>query len=46
MSLYVPLSLAWYDVGVGHEIVGKAVKVGPNLKHVKVGDCVGVGAQV
>lgn len=23
---------------VGHEIVGKAVKVGSNVKHVKVGD--------
>ena len=23
---------------VGHEIVGKAVKVGNNVKHVKVGD--------
>lgn len=30
---------------VGHEIVGKAVKVGKNVKHVKVGDRVGVGAQ-
>lgn len=30
---------------VGHEIVGKAVKVGSNVKHVKVGDRVGVGAQ-
>lgn len=29
---------------VGHEIVGKAVRVGNNVKHVKVGDRVGVGA--
>ncbi|KAH8668715.1 alcohol dehydrogenase [Xylariales sp. PMI_506] len=31
---------------VGHEVVGKAVKVGPNVKDVKVGDRVGVGAQI
>ena len=30
---------------VGHEIVGKAVRVGNNVKHVGVGDRVGVGAQ-
>lgn len=30
---------------VGHEIVGKAVRVGKNVKNVKVGDRVGVGAQ-
>lgn len=30
---------------VGHEIVGKAVKVGSNVKHIEVGDRVGVGAQ-
>jgi alcohol dehydrogenase (NADP+) len=30
---------------VGHEIVGKAVRVGRNVRHVKVGDRVGVGAQ-
>lgn len=23
---------------VGHEIIGKAVKVGSNVKHIKVGD--------
>ncbi|KAJ2973067.1 hypothetical protein NUW58_g9035 [Xylaria curta] len=31
---------------VGHEIVGRAVKVGSRVKDVKVGDRVGVGAQV
>lgn len=30
---------------VGHEIVGKAVRVGKNVQHVRVGDRVGVGAQ-
>lgn len=30
---------------VGHEIVGKAVRVGRNVKHISVGDRVGVGAQ-
>lgn len=30
---------------VGHEIVGKAVRVGSNVKHIQVGDRVGVGAQ-
>ncbi|KAF2088358.1 zinc-binding dehydrogenase [Saccharata proteae CBS 121410] len=34
-----------YPCVVGHEIVGKAVRVGKNVKHVKVGDRVGVGAQ-
>lgn len=34
-----------YPVVVGHEIVGKAVRVGKNVKHVKTGDRVGVGAQ-
>ncbi|KAI0099100.1 zinc-binding dehydrogenase [Nemania sp. FL0031] len=34
-----------YPCCVGHEIVGKAVRVGENVKHVKVGDRVGVGAQ-
>jgi alcohol dehydrogenase (NADP+) len=33
-------------IAVGHEIVGKAVKVGSKVKDVKVGDRVGVGAQV
>jgi alcohol dehydrogenase (NADP+) len=30
---------------VGHEIVGKAVRVGTNVHQIKVGDRVGVGAQ-
>jgi len=34
-----------YPVVVGHEIVGTAIKVGANVKHVKIGDIVGVGAQ-
>ncbi|RKK84928.1 hypothetical protein BFJ71_g14325 [Fusarium oxysporum] len=34
-----------YPCCVGHEIVGKAVRVGQNVKHVEVGDRVGVGAQ-
>lgn len=34
----------WPQV-VGHELVGRAVKVGSEVKHVKVGDIVGVGAQ-
>lgn len=31
---------------VGHEIVGKAVRVGDNVKSIKVGDRVGVGAAI
>jgi len=31
---------------VGHEVIGRAVKVGSGVKTVKVGDRVGVGAQV
>ncbi|KAI2473356.1 NADP-dependent alcohol dehydrogenase C [Annulohypoxylon bovei var. microspora] len=34
-----------YPCVVGHEIVGKAVRVGNNVKHVKAGDRVGVGPQ-
>ena len=34
-----------YPCVVGHEIVGKAIRVGKNVKHVKIGDRVGVGAQ-
>lgn len=34
-----------YPCCVGHEITGIAVKVGSNVKHLKVGDRVGVGAQ-
>lgn len=39
------LSLASSIQVVGHEIVGEAVRVGKDVKHVKVGDIVGVGAQ-
>ncbi|KAF4506672.1 hypothetical protein G6O67_006735 [Ophiocordyceps sinensis] len=31
---------------VGHEVVGKAIKVGPHVKNIREGDRVGVGAQV
>ncbi|KAF5662419.1 zinc-binding dehydrogenase [Fusarium heterosporum] len=34
-----------YPCCVGHEIVGKAVRVGGKVKNIKVGDRVGVGAQ-
>jgi len=34
-----------YPVVVGHEIVGEATKVGKDVKEIKVGDIVGVGAQ-
>jgi alcohol dehydrogenase (NADP+) len=34
-----------YPCCVGHEITGIAVKVGKNVKHLKVGDRCGVGAQ-
>ncbi|RDW94628.1 zinc-binding alcohol dehydrogenase [Coleophoma crateriformis] len=34
-----------YPVCVGHEIVGKAIRVGSKVKDIKVGDRVGVGAQ-
>ncbi|MCJ1440645.1 MAG: hypothetical protein MMC23_001131 [Stictis urceolatum] len=43
------LSSGWfptpYPCCVGHEIIGKAVRVGKDVTHVKVGDRVGVGAQ-
>ncbi|GAM90279.1 hypothetical protein ANO11243_083210 [Dothideomycetidae sp. 11243] len=43
------LRAGWYPtnfpVVVGHEIIGKAVRVGKDVKHIKVGDRVGVGAQ-
>ena len=43
------LSSGWgptpYPCCVGHEIVGKAVRVGKEVKNIKVGDRVGVGAQ-
>lgn len=31
---------------VGHEVIGKAIRVGDGVKTVKVGDRVGVGAQI
>lgn len=31
---------------VGHEVIGKAVRVGKDVKEIKEGDRVGVGAQV
>lgn len=31
---------------VGHEVIGKAIKVGKDVKTIKVGDRVGVGAQI
>jgi alcohol dehydrogenase (NADP+) len=34
-----------YPCVVGHEIVGKAVRVGKDVKNIKLGDRVGVGAQ-
>jgi len=34
-----------YPAVVGHEIVGKIIRVGKNVKDLKVGDRVGVGAQ-
>ncbi|KAI9898146.1 hypothetical protein N3K66_006506 [Trichothecium roseum] len=34
-----------YPCCVGHEIVGKAVRVGSKVKHISLGDRVGVGAQ-
>ncbi|KAG2508225.1 hypothetical protein JM16_008882 [Phytophthora kernoviae] len=37
---------AMYPCVVGHEIVGEVTQAGPNVKDMKVGDRVGVGAQV
>ncbi|KAF2762303.1 NADP-dependent alcohol dehydrogenase C [Pseudovirgaria hyperparasitica] len=37
----VPLPLC-----VGHEVIGRVIKVGKNVKDIKVGDRAGVGAQV
>jgi hypothetical protein len=43
------MSSGWGEVDypqvVGHEIVGRAVRVGSQVKDIKVGDLVGVGAQ-
>ncbi|ROV90894.1 hypothetical protein VMCG_09971 [Cytospora schulzeri] len=43
------LSNGWgrtnYPLTVGHEIVGKVVRVGKEVNHIQVGDRVGVGAQ-
>ncbi|EPS36045.1 hypothetical protein H072_10423 [Dactylellina haptotyla CBS 200.50] len=36
---------AEYPYVVGHEIVGRAIRVGSKVTHIKVGDRVGVGAQ-
>ncbi len=35
-----------YPVITGHEIVGTVAEVGKDVKHIKVGDRVGVGAMV
>ncbi|ODV63156.1 NAD(P)-dependent alcohol dehydrogenase [Ascoidea rubescens DSM 1968] len=35
----------FYPLVVGHEVIGKVTKVGSNVKTLKVGDRVGVGAQ-
>ena len=44
------IDAGWGDpalpVVAGHEIVGKALKVGPKVKTIKEGDRAGVGAQV
>ena len=45
------MSSGWGDMSklypqvVGHEIVGKVVRVGKDVKHLKEGDIAGVGAQ-
>ncbi|KAI0970129.1 zinc-binding dehydrogenase [Xylaria arbuscula] len=39
------LKSGWAPTNYRNEIVGKAVRVGSNVKHVKLGDRVGVGAQ-
>ncbi|EXM12688.1 hypothetical protein FOTG_18827 [Fusarium oxysporum f. sp. vasinfectum 25433] len=33
-----------YPLVIGHEIIGHAVRVGKNVKSIKIGDRVGVGA--
>ena len=44
------ISGGWGDhpspICVGHEVIGRAVKVGPKVSTIKTGDRVGVGAQV
>lgn len=44
-SVYLPSHSLLSLLGVGHEIVGHAVRVGSKVKGIKVGDRVGVGAQ-
>jgi D-arabinose 1-dehydrogenase-like Zn-dependent alcohol dehydrogenase len=45
------MSSGWGDMSkmypqvVGHEIVGKVVRVGKDVKHLKEGDLAGIGAQ-
>jgi uncharacterized zinc-type alcohol dehydrogenase-like protein len=39
------LGITQYPYVPGHEIVGKVVKAGPQVKHLKVGDRVGIGWQ-
>lgn len=45
------MSSGWGDMSkmypqvVGHEIVGKVIRVGKDVKHLKEGDIAGVGAQ-
>jgi alcohol dehydrogenase (NADP+) len=34
-----------YPIICGHEVVGTVVRVGSEVKHLKVGDLAGVGAQ-
>lgn len=41
--LAIPQTLIFHR---SHEIVGKAVRVGTSVKSIKVGDIVGVGAQI
>ena len=45
LTLHVIQGPTRYPVCVGHEIVGTVVRVGSQVKDIKVGDTVGVGAQ-